>query len=184
MTLGKSMIPLFVANMPHMVLAICGEVLLLIEYKGDELITYIHYVQVMTDVFDSARVLVTGGAGFIGSNICDALLERGSEVICLDNFLTGRRENIEHLLNESKFTLVEGDLRDLKTCRRAIAGCTHVCHQAALGSVPRSVEDPSTTNAINISGGLNVLVAAQEAGIKRFVFASTFAFGLLSLFIT
>ncbi|RZD34988.1 MAG: LPS biosynthesis protein WbpP [Methanobacteriota archaeon] len=127
----------------------------------------------MTDVFGSARVLVTGGAGFIGSNICDALLERGSEVVCLDNFLTGRRENIEHLLNEPKFTLVEGDIRDLETCRLASVGCTHVCHQAALGSVPRSVEDPNTTNAINISGGLNVLVAAQEVGIQRFVFASS-----------
>ena len=127
----------------------------------------------MSDIFDGARVLVTGGAGFIGSNICDALLERGSEVICLDNFLTGRRENIEHLLNKPKFTLVEGDIRDLETCRRAIIGCTHVCHQAALGSVPRSVEDPNTTNAINISGGLNVLIAAQEAGIQRFVFASS-----------
>ena len=127
----------------------------------------------MTGVFSNARILVTGGAGFIGSNLCDALLERGSEVVCLDNFLTGRRENIEHLLNQPKFTLVEGDIRDVEVCRRAITGCTHVCHQAALGSVPRSVEDPSTTNAINISGNLNVLIAAQEAGIQRFVFASS-----------
>ena len=127
----------------------------------------------MTGVFSNARILVTGGAGFIGSNLCDALLERGSEVVCLDNFLTGRRENIEHLLNQPKFTLVEGDIRDVEACRRAITGCTHVCHQAALGSVPRSVEDPSTTNAINISGNLNVLIAAQEAGIQRFVFASS-----------
>jgi UDP-N-acetylglucosamine 4-epimerase len=127
----------------------------------------------MSGVFSNARILVTGGAGFIGSNICDALIEKGSEVVCLDNFLTGRRENIEHFHDEPKFTLIEGDIRDLETCRQAITGCTHVCHQAALGSVPRSVEDPNTTNAINISGNLNVLIAAQEAGIQRFVFASS-----------
>jgi UDP-N-acetylglucosamine 4-epimerase len=127
----------------------------------------------MSGVFSNARILVTGGAGFIGSNLCDALIDAGSEVVCLDNFLTGRRENIEHFHDEPKFTLIEGDIRDLETCRQAIAGCTHVCHQAALGSVPRSVEDPNTTNAINISGNLNVLIAAQEAGIRRFVFASS-----------
>ena len=127
----------------------------------------------MRGMFSKSRILVTGGAGFIGSNICDALIEAGSEVVCLDNFLTGRRENIEHLLDDEKFTLIEGDIRDLETCQSAITGCTHVCHQAALGSVPRSVEDPKTTNAINISGNLNVLIAAQEAGIQRFVFASS-----------
>ena len=127
----------------------------------------------MGDMFSKSRILVTGGAGFIGSNICDALIEAGSEVVCLDNFLTGRKENIEHLLDNEKFKLVEGDIRDLETCQSAITGCTHVCHQAALGSVPRSVEDPKTTNAINISGNLNVLIAAQEAGIQRFVFASS-----------
>ena len=127
----------------------------------------------MSGVFSNARILVTGGAGFIGSNLCDALIDAGSEVVCLDNFLTGRRENIEHFHDEPKFTLIEGDIRDLETCRQAISGCTHVCHQAALGSVPRSVEDPNTTNAINISGNLNVLIAAQEAGVRRFVFASS-----------
>ena len=127
----------------------------------------------MRSLFSNTRILVTGGAGFIGSNICDALIEAGSEVVCLDNFLTGRRENIDHLLDNSKFTLIEGDIRDMDTCQQAIAGCTHVCHQAALGSVPRSVEDPNTTNEINISGNLNVLIAAQEAGIRRFVFASS-----------
>ena len=127
----------------------------------------------MRGMFSKSRILVTGGAGFIGSNICDALIEAGSEVVCLDNFLTGRRENIEHLLDDEKFTLIEGDIRDLETCQSAITGCTHICHQAALGSVPRSVEDPKTTNAINISGNLNVLIAAQEAGIQRFVFASS-----------
>tara|TARA_B110000459_G_scaffold21305_1_gene20511 strand:- start:2953 stop:3954 length:1002 start_codon:yes stop_codon:yes gene_type:complete len=127
----------------------------------------------MTDVLANARILVTGGAGFIGSNLCDALLAKGSEVVCLDNFLTGKRENISHLKNNPKFTLVEGDIRDLEACRNAIYGCTHVCHQAALGSVPRSVEDPKTTNDINISGSLNILIAAHEAGIQRFVFASS-----------
>lgn len=127
----------------------------------------------MREKFNQARVLVTGGAGFIGSNLCDALLALGSEVVCLDNFLTGRRENLAHLSNNPKFKLIEGDIRDLEVCRSAVQGCTHVCHQAALGSVPRSIEDPKTTNDINISGSLNVLVSAHEAGIKRFVFASS-----------
>lgn len=127
----------------------------------------------MTVVLRNARVLVTGGAGFIGSNLCDALLAMGSEVVCLDNFLTGKRENLAHLTNNPKFTLVEGDIRDIEVCRTAVKGCTHVCHQAALGSVPRSVEDPKTTNDINISGSLNVLISAHEAGIQRFVFASS-----------
>ena len=93
--------------------------------------------------FENTRVLVTGGAGFIGSHICDKLLEKGAEVVCLDNFLTGHRRNIEHNLNNSNFKLIEGDIRDIETCKRAMKGCTHVCHQAALGSVPRSVKDLS-----------------------------------------
>jgi len=121
----------------------------------------------------TSKVLVTGGAGFIGSHICDKLLESGAEVVCLDNFITGHRKNIEHNQNNPKFKLIEGDIRDIETCKKAMIGCTHVCHQAALGSVPRSVKDPLTTNEINITGTLNIFFSAYEAGIKRIVFASS-----------
>ena len=123
--------------------------------------------------FQNSRVLVTGGAGFIGSHICDKLLENGAEVVCLDNFLTGHKRNIEHNLINPNFKLIEGDIRDIETCKKAIKGCTHVCHQAALGSVPRSVKDPLTSNEINISGTLNIYFSAYEEGIKRIVFASS-----------
>jgi len=119
------------------------------------------------------KVLVTGGAGFIGSHLCDAIIEHGGEVVCLDNFLTGFKKNIKHLLENPNFKLIEGDIRDIDVCRNAIENCTHVCHQAALGSVPRSVADPLTSNDINISGTLNIYFSAFEAGIKRVVFASS-----------
>ncbi len=118
-------------------------------------------------------VLVTGGAGFIGSHICDAIIAHGGNVICLDNFLTGFKKNIEHLLTNSNFKLIEGDIRNIETCREVMKNCTHVCHQAALGSVPRSVADPLTSNDINIGGTLNIYFSAFEAGIKRIVFASS-----------
>jgi UDP-N-acetylglucosamine/UDP-N-acetylgalactosamine 4-epimerase len=140
---------------------------------GGDILTNLHLQQDMAGEFQGMKVLVTGGAGFIGSNICDALLEKGAEVVCLDNFITGRRINLHHLENNQYFKLIEGDIRDYSTCEDAVSGCTHVCHQAALGSVPRSIEDPITTNAINISGTLNIMVAAQKEGIKRFVFASS-----------
>lgn len=122
---------------------------------------------------DYTNVLVTGGAGFIGSNLCDRLIEDGYVVRCLDNFLTGKRENIEHLLNHPRFTLLESDLRDYEGCVDAVNGVDVVLHQAALGSVPRSVEDPVTTNAINITGTLNLFDAAQRAGVQRIVFAGS-----------
>jgi UDP-N-acetylglucosamine 4-epimerase len=121
----------------------------------------------------TSRVLVTGGAGFIGSHICDKLIELGYEVICLDNLLTTKVENVAHLSNKSGFEFIEGDIRDLELLSEVIKGCTHVCHQAALGSVPRSIEDPIRTNEINLVGGLNVLSASKNYGIKRFVFASS-----------
>ncbi|MAO69671.1 MAG: LPS biosynthesis protein WbpP [Euryarchaeota archaeon] len=121
----------------------------------------------------NCKILVTGGAGFIGSHICDKLLEKGAEVVCLDNFITGHLRNIEHNQSNPKFKLIEGDIRDIETCKKAMIGCTHVCHQAALGSVPRSVKDPLTTNEINITGTLNIFFSAYEAGIKRIVFASS-----------
>ena len=119
------------------------------------------------------KIVVTGGAGFIGSNTCEALINEGLEVICLDNFLTGRRENITNLIESPLFTLVEGDIRNLEDCKKAVEGADLVLHLAALGSVPRSIVDPITTNNINIGGTLNMLVAARDAGIKRFVYAAS-----------
>ncbi len=119
------------------------------------------------------KVLVTGGAGFIGSSLCHDLLERDNVVVCLDNFATGKRENIKDLKGNPKFRLIDGDIRDPETCRKAVEGADVVLHQAALGSVPRSIADPATTNAVNIDGFLNMLIATRDAGIKRFVYASS-----------
>ena len=118
-------------------------------------------------------ILVTGGAGFIGSNLCEALLEKGNKVVCLDNFATGKRENLEELLKDTNFTLIEGDIRKLEDCLKATKGVDYVLHQAALGSVPRSIKDPITSNDVNVSGFLNMLVAARDNGVKRFVFAAS-----------
>jgi len=118
-------------------------------------------------------ILVTGGAGFIGSNLCEALLEKGNKVGCLDNFATGKRENIEPLLKDTNFTLIEGDIRKLEDCFKATKNVDYVLHQAALGSVPRSIKDPITSNDVNVSGFLNMLVAARDNGVKRFVFAAS-----------
>ena len=119
------------------------------------------------------QILVSGGAGFIGSNMCDALLALHHKVICLDNFLTGKKSNVSEALNHPNFSLIEGDIRDLQTCELAVKDCDLVLHLAALGSVPRSINDPITTNDININGLLNMLTATKNAGIKRFVFASS-----------
>ena len=119
------------------------------------------------------QILVTGGAGFIGSNTCDALLALNHTVICLDNFLTGRISNLSDALKHPNFTLIEGDIRNYSTCELAIKNCDIVLHLAALGSVPRSINDPITTNDININGFLNMLTATKNAGIKRFVFAAS-----------
>ena len=121
------------------------------------------------------KVLVTGGAGFIGSNLCEYLLREGHKVRCLDNFCTGKPENVIPLLEKfpDSFSLVVGDIRSLEDCRKAVNGMEYVLHEAALGSVPRSIKDPITTNDTNIGGFLNMLVAARDAGIKRFVFAAS-----------
>jgi len=119
------------------------------------------------------KIVITGGAGFIGSSLCEVLLEMQNEVICLDNFSTGKKENISPFLEHSKFTLIEGDIRNLEDCIKATAGADYVLHQAALGSVPRSIEDPITTNEVNIGGFLNMLVASRDAGVKRFVYAAS-----------
>ena len=119
------------------------------------------------------RVFVTGGAGFIGSHICDRILEMGHEVVCFDNLETGFKDNIKKISNHSGFTFVEGDIRNTELLDLHLPECTHICHQAALGSVPRSIQDPRRTNDFNIVGSLNVLSKAQEFSIKRFVFASS-----------
>lgn len=118
-------------------------------------------------------ILVTGGAGFIGSNLCEYFLEKGHQIVCLDNFSTGYRHNIEPFLSNPNFRLIEGDIRDLETCIIAVEGCDYVLHEAALGSVPRSINDPIATNATNIGGFLNMLVAARDAKVKRFIFAAS-----------
>jgi UDP-N-acetylglucosamine 4-epimerase len=119
------------------------------------------------------HILVTGGAGFIGSNICESLLSNGNKVTCLDNFATGKRENIEPLLLNSNFTLIEGDIRKLGDCLTACKEVDFVLHEAALGSVPRSINDPITSNDVNVSGFLNMLVAARDSNVKRFIFAAS-----------
>lgn len=119
------------------------------------------------------KILVTGGAGFIGSNLCEALLEQEAFVTCLDNFATGKRENIVPFLKNDQFTLIEDDIRDGETCQKSCAGQDFVLHQAALGSVPRSINDPVTSNEVNVGGFLKMLVAAKDAGVKRFVYAAS-----------
>ena len=118
-------------------------------------------------------VLVTGGAGFIGSNLCESLLNNNNIVRCLDNLSTGKKENIVPFLANKNFTFLEGDIRNLETCNDAVSGVDIILHQAALGSVPRSINDPITTNDVNINGFLNMLVAARDAKVKRFVFAAS-----------
>lgn len=118
-------------------------------------------------------ILITGGAGFIGSNLTEYFLEKGYTVRCLDNFATGHRHNVEPFLANKNYTLIEGDIRDLETCHKAVEGADYVLHQAALGSVPRSINDPITSNDVNVSGFLNMLVAARDANITRFVYAAS-----------
>ena len=121
------------------------------------------------------KVLVTGGAGFIGSNLCEHLLENGYHVRCLDNFATGKWQNIIPLTERfpETFEIQVGDIRNLDDCRKAVDGVEYVMHEAALGSVPRSINDPITTNDVHIGGFLNMLVAARDAGVKRFIFAAS-----------
>lgn len=119
------------------------------------------------------KILVTGGAGFIGSNLCEALLKIGDKVVCLDNFATGHRYNIEPFMSNPNFTLIEGDIRSIEDCRKAVCGIDYVLHEAALGSVPRSIKDPITTNDTNVGGFLNMIVASRDAGVKRFVYAAS-----------
>jgi len=118
-------------------------------------------------------ILITGGAGFIGSNLCEYFLSKGHKVTCLDNFATGHRHNLKDFMNNANFSLIEGDIRNLSDCQNAVRGVDYVLHQAALGSVPRSILDPITTNDVNVSGFLNMLVASRDAKVKRFVYAAS-----------
>ncbi|GAA5495210.1 UDP-N-acetylglucosamine 4-epimerase [Rubritalea halochordaticola] len=127
----------------------------------------------MKRVIENSKVLVTGGAGFIGSNLTEVLLAQNNQVVCLDNFATGKRENIEEFLANPNYTLIEGDIRDAEACARACEGVDYVLHQAALGSVPRSIDDPVTTDQVNCNGFVQMLVAAREAKVKRFVYAAS-----------
>ena len=118
-------------------------------------------------------ILITGGAGFIGTNLCEYFLSKGYFVVCFDNFATGHKHNIAEFLELENFKLIEGDVRDLEQCKNAVIGVDYVLHQAALGSVPRSINDPITSNEVNVSGFLNMLVASRDAGVKRFVYAAS-----------
>jgi UDP-N-acetylglucosamine 4-epimerase len=125
----------------------------------------------MTD--NKSTILITGGAGFIGSNLCEYFLSENYKVVCLDNFATGHRHNLKDFIENDNFRLIEGDIRNIDTCHQAVQGADYVLHQAALGSVPRSINDPVTTNDVNVSGFLNMLVAARDANVKRFVYAAS-----------
>jgi UDP-N-acetylglucosamine 4-epimerase len=127
----------------------------------------------MERVLRDKRVLVTGGAGFIGSNLVESLLNCGNQVVCLDNFSTGRRENLREFLNNKSFKLIEGDIRNYNDCRKAVNGMDIVFHQAALGSVPRSIKDPITSTDVNIGGFVKILYASKDAGIRRFIYAAS-----------
>lgn len=122
---------------------------------------------------NNKNILVTGGAGFIGSNLCEELISLGANVTCLDNFSTGFRENLESIKDHPNFTLIEGDIRNLEDCKKACENQDFVLHEAALGSVPRSINDPITSNDVNVGGFLNMLVAARDSNVKRFVYAAS-----------
>ena len=122
---------------------------------------------------EKSKILITGGAGFIGSNLCEYFLSKGHQVICLDNFATGHRHNISGFFENPNFTLIEGDIRNFLDCENAVKGCDFVLHQAALGSVPRSIKDPITTNDVNVTGFLNMLTASRDEGVKRFIYAAS-----------
>jgi len=120
-----------------------------------------------------SKILITGGAGFIGSNLTEHFLGKGHQVVVLDNFATGHRHNLAQHADNPAFELIEGDIRNTADCEKAVEAVDYVLHQAALGSVPRSIKDPQTTNEVNVSGFLNMLVAARDAGVKRFIYAAS-----------
>ena len=121
----------------------------------------------------NTKIVITGGAGFIGSNLCEHFLSKNYKVTCLDNFSTGHKHNIQSLIQNENFTLIEGDIRNIDDCKNAVKGADYVLHQAALGSVPRSLLDPITSNDVNVSGFLNMLVVSRDASVKRFIYAAS-----------
>ena len=127
----------------------------------------------MERILKDSRVLVTGGAGFIGSNLIDSLLNSGNSVVCLDNFSTGKRENLKEFISNPAFKLIEGDIRNYDDCLKAVENIDIVFHEAALGSVPRSIKDPITSTDVNIGGFVKLLFAAKESGVKRFIYAAS-----------
>jgi UDP-N-acetylglucosamine 4-epimerase len=127
----------------------------------------------MERILKDRRVLVTGGAGFIGSNLVESFLLSGNRVVCLDNFSTGKRENLKSFASNPKFRLIEGDIRNYDDCLKAVEKIDIVFHQAALGSVPRSIKDPITSTDVNIGGFVKMLFAAKESGVKRFIYAAS-----------
>jgi UDP-N-acetylglucosamine/UDP-N-acetylgalactosamine 4-epimerase len=126
-----------------------------------------------TDKLKNSKLLITGGAGFIGSNLIEYFLSNNNEVVCLDNLSTGHKKNVVQFMQNRNFQFIEGDIRDLDICKVATQGCDYVFHQAALGSVPRSIKDPAMTNAVNIDGFLNMLIAARDEKVKRFIYAAS-----------
>lgn len=127
----------------------------------------------MERILRDSRVLVTGGAGFIGSNLVESLLNSGNHVVCLDNFSTGKRENLEGFISDPKFKFIEGDIRNYDNCLKAVEEIDIVFHEAALGSVPRSIKDPMTSTDVNIGGFVKMLFASKEKGVKRFIYAAS-----------
>lgn len=127
----------------------------------------------MSITITNKKILVTGGAGFIGSNLIESLLGAGNRVVCLDNFSTGKKKNLKEFSGNPDFRLIEGDIRDLDTCHKSVRGIDIVLHQAALGSVPRSLADPVSTTDVNIGGFVKMLFASKEAGVKRFIYAAS-----------
>lgn len=126
-----------------------------------------------SEIITGKSILITGGAGFIGSNLSEELIKYNNKIICLDNFATGKRENISKLIDNVNYCLIEGDIRNYDDCRKAVEGVDIVFHQAALGSVPRSIHDPITTTDVNIGGYVKMLFAAKEEGVKRFIYAAS-----------
>ena len=127
----------------------------------------------MERILKDRRVVVTGGAGFIGSNLVESLLNSGNSVVCLDNFSTGKRENLKAFAKNPHFKLIEGDIRNYSDCLKAVENIDIVFHEAALGSVPRSITDPMTSTDVNIGGFVKVLFASKESGVKRFIYAAS-----------
>ncbi|MGB8489645.1 MAG: SDR family oxidoreductase [Bacteroidales bacterium] len=127
----------------------------------------------MDRIVTNSSVLVTGGAGFIGSNLVESLLNAGNYVVCLDNFSTGKRENLSGFINDPHFRLIEGDIRNYSDCEESVRGIDYVFHEAALGSVPRSISDPVSSTDVNIGGFVKMLYAAKEAKVRRFIYAAS-----------